>query len=170
VAYLGLGSNLGDRFEHLQRAIRQLGADPRFTHLRTAGVYTSTALGARAGDEFLNTAVAGLWDGAPEELLDLCQAVELAHGRTRPYPWAPRTLDIDILWWEGVQLDTPRLRVPHPRLRERAFALVPLLEIAPHLVLPQTGEPLSSTLSPRLLAQGIGTCADRLAPAGAARV
>jgi 2-amino-4-hydroxy-6-hydroxymethyldihydropteridine diphosphokinase len=155
--YLGLGSNLGDRFAYLQAAARALAADRRFTLLRTSSVYASRAVGENAGGEFLNSAVAGLWDGTPDELLEMCQAIELEQGRVRPYPQAPRTLDIDILWWEGLELNTPHLRVPHEHLRERAFALVPLLEIAAHLQDPGTGAPLSASLTTNLLEQGIET-------------
>lgn len=153
--YLGLGSNLGDRFGFLESAVRQLRSDSRFTLLRRAQVYQSRALGAGAGDDFLNTAVSGSWTDTPPSLLGFCQSIELAHGRTRSYPDAPRTLDIDILWWEGVHLTTPELCVPHPRLLERAFALVPLLEIAPHLTNLDTGEALTRSLSTALLHQGI---------------
>lgn len=153
--YLGLGSNLGSRSLYLEGAVHKLQAEPRFTLLRRAQVYESRALGARAGGSFLNTVVAGAWEGTPHELLDCCQAIELAFGRTRPYPDAPRTLDIDLLWWEGVELDTPALSLPHPRLHERAFALVPLLEIAGRLTCATTGVPLASSLSGALFSQGL---------------
>lgn len=168
--YLGLGSNLGDRFGILQAAIRDLSALRGFVLLRTAGWYTTAAMGKDSGEPFINTAVAGLFDGPATELLKHCQAIEKQYGRTRPYAWAPRTLDIDLLWWEGIALDTAELTLPHPRLRERAFAVVPLLEIAPHLVDTVTGDPLSNALTPQLLRQGIEPYVPLAEPRGVVRV
>lgn len=153
--YLGLGSNLGDRGGWIESAVSDLRALPKFTLLRRAEMYSSRALGKRAGGEFLNTALAGLWEGTPKELLEACQSLEQAHGRMRPFADAPRTLDIDLLWWEGVEMSTTDLTLPHPRLSERAFALVPLLEIAPELIERRGGLRLSASLSPALLQQGI---------------
>ena len=153
--FLGLGTNLGARQDHLESAVRALRRLPRFILLARASVYESRALGDPGGPDFLNTAVAGFWNGTPAELLAACLRIEDRHGRTRPYRDAPRTLDIDILFWEGCSVSTPRLTVPHPRLTERAFALLPLLELAPDLLDPRTGRPLSSHLAPVLLRQGV---------------
>jgi 2-amino-4-hydroxy-6-hydroxymethyldihydropteridine diphosphokinase len=168
--YLGLGSNLGDRAGFLQAAVRDLRSLPGFVLLRQAGLYSTAAVGESAGGEFVNTVVAGSYTGSPNELLDHCLEIEQKHGRERPYPWAPRTLDIDLLWWEGVTLESPRLTLPHPRLHERAFALVPLLELAPHLCLPRTGTPLSAALTPHVLSQGIEPFNHRPTLPGVARV
>jgi 2-amino-4-hydroxy-6-hydroxymethyldihydropteridine diphosphokinase len=168
--YLGLGSNLGRRHEWLAGALTRLQADSRFMLLRRAGVYRSRAQGEGAGGEFLNTAVSGVWNDEPEALLDLCQSIETALGRTRPYRYAPRTLDIDLLWWEGRRIQTGRLQVPHPRLLERAFALVPLLDINPELVMPESGEPLSTYLTAELLDQGIELYSARVDDSEPARV
>lgn len=168
--YLGLGSNLGQRAGFVEAALRDLRALKGFVLLRRAGMYRTAPLGEHAGDEFVNTAVAGWFDGTPTELLKRCQEIEAAHGRTRPYPWAPRTLDIDVLWWEGQVITSPALTVPHPRLRERAFALLPLLDLAPHLVWPETGQALSTALSPALLKQGIEVFVTGELPVEAVRV
>lgn len=165
--YLGLGSNLGDRHATLLAAMNDLDALPEFVLLRQASWYSTAAMGEAAGEAFINTVVAGHYSGTPEKLLTACQAIEQAHGRTRPYHWAPRTLDIDILWWEGIPWNTPELTIPHPGLSERAFALVPLLEIAPHLADSATGASLSNWLSFQMLNQGIETWAPNTA--GAAR-
>jgi 2-amino-4-hydroxy-6-hydroxymethyldihydropteridine diphosphokinase len=169
-AYLGLGSNLGDRAGTLEGAVRQLQTDPRFTLLRRAGTYASRAIGKAAGGEFLNTAASCVWNGTPAALLGWCQTVEQAHGRTRPYANSPRTLDIDVLWIDDVTVDLPELRVPHPRLLERAFALVPLLDLAPHLTTLDAGLPLSGWLSTELLHQGIATAPPSPVPLETARV
>ena len=168
--YLGLGSNLGDRERFLEAGIRDLRALPGFVLLKRASFYSTKALGESAGEEFVNTVVSATYSGSPYELLDACLEIEKKHGRERPYVWAPRTLDIDLLWWEGVTIESPRLSVPHPRLRERAFALVPLLELAPRLYDSTDGAPLSASLTGGLLGQGIAPFARHLQPAGSARV
>ncbi len=168
--YLGLGSNLGDRAGFLEAAVRDLRALPGFMLLRRAGLYSTDALGESAGDEFVNTVVSGTYTGSPFELLDHCLAIEQKHGRERPYPWAPRTLDIDLLWWEGVTLESPKLTLPHPRLHERAFALVPLLELAPHLCDSRFGTPLQAAFTPHVLSQGIEPFVQQHTAAGVARV
>jgi len=152
--YLGLGSNLGDREGNLHDAIEALRREPGFVYLNRASIYRTSALGPNAGDEFRNTVVAGLWSGSPESLLDLCHRIEARCGRDRPYRWAPRTLDIDILFWDGVEMSTPCLRIPHPDLCQRAFALVPLLELAPDLF-GSDGCSLDASLTGKLLGQGI---------------
>jgi 2-amino-4-hydroxy-6-hydroxymethyldihydropteridine diphosphokinase len=155
VVYVGLGSNLGDRQANLQAAVADLAADSELSVLQSASLYTTRAQGEGAGEAFLNTALKIEWCGTPLALLDLCQSVEARHGRVRTYPNAPRTLDIDLLWLESGAVHAPGLEVPHPRLHERAFALVPLLELNPDLVVPDTGQPLSACLNPELLSQGI---------------
>jgi 2-amino-4-hydroxy-6-hydroxymethyldihydropteridine diphosphokinase len=157
VTYLGLGSNLGHRQSILDAAIADLTSHPELTLLQRASLYSTTAQGEDAGVAFLNTAVKVVWHGTPEALLDLCQSVETLHGRERSYPNAPRTLDIDLLWLESGPVRTSRLSVPHPRLHQRAFALVPLLELNQDLVDPKTHRLLSSFLTSEVLLQGIVT-------------
>lgn len=158
--FLGLGTNLGERAGHLAAAVQELRQVAGFTLLARASTYESRALGDSGGPDFLNSVVAALWRGTPLELLAACRQIENRHGRTRPYRDAPRTLDIDILFWEGKALDSPRLTVPHPRLTGRAFALLPLLELAPGLADPNTGRSLSRYLSPALLRQGVAVCGE----------
>lgn len=137
-AYVGLGANLGDAAATLRAVVRELQGHPALRLRRLSSLYRSAPVDA-GGPDYLN-AVAEL-DTAldPLSLLDLLQALELAHGRERPYRNAPRTLDLDLLLHGGVQLDTPRLTLPHPRLHERAFVLVPLAELAPDLDVPGRG-------------------------------
>jgi len=131
-AYIGLGANLGDLRKTLSEALAALSALPRSRLLAVSSGYRSAPIEA-GGPDFLN-AVAMLETALePEVLLDALQAIELAHGRERPYPNAPRTLDLDLLIYGAEQLQTPRLTVPHPRLHQRAFVLLPLLELAPNL-------------------------------------
>lgn len=157
LVFLGLGSNLGNRRTVLDCAIADLSADPSCTVITTSSCYASDAIGVVPEPEFLNLVVSVLWESGPRDLLKLCQRIETQHGRTRPYPGAARTLDIDILFWDGYQNQERELTVPHQRLLERGFALLPLLEIAPDLMSPYTHTALSNHLNMDLLNQGIHT-------------
>jgi 2-amino-4-hydroxy-6-hydroxymethyldihydropteridine diphosphokinase len=102
-------------------------------------VYATTPVGGPPQPEFLNAAASLRYGGAPLDLLDALLAIEARLGRRRAERWGARTIDLDVLWIEGLAIDTARLVVPHPRLQERAFALVPLLEIEPGARDPRTG-------------------------------
>ncbi|EYF06470.1 2-amino-4-hydroxy-6-hydroxymethyldihydropteridine diphosphokinase [Chondromyces apiculatus] len=140
---LGLGSNLGDRAATLRAAIAALRADPDLHLLAEAARYETPPAGGPPQPRYLNTALLLTTALSPPEILARTLAIEHAHGRVRPDPirWGPRTLDIDLLWIEGETHDTPSLTVPHPRLRERPFALRPLLDVAPDARDPHTGAP-----------------------------
>ena len=134
-AFLGLGSNLGDRWAHLRRAVDQLRAER--TVVAVSHVYETEPIGGPDDQgAFLNLVVeVALKVGEdPFTLLAECQRLEVAAGRVRLVRWGPRTLDADVLWIEGVTLDTPELTVPHPRWHERRFVLAPLADLAPELV------------------------------------
>ncbi len=132
-AYVGLGANLGaDLLDSLTRAARALATLPDTRLVALSSAWRSAPVDA-GGPDFLNAVAALDTELPPLELLDALQAIELAHGRERPYRNAPRTLDLDLLLHGDQVLDTPRLTLPHPRLGERAFVLRPLLEIAPEL-------------------------------------
>lgn len=136
LAYIGLGANLGDARQTLQQALDALSATAGISALRASGFYRTAPVDA-GGPDYLN-AVAGLATTLDAlTLLRRLQAIELAHGRQRPYRNAPRTLDLDLLLYGGQRIDLPDLQVPHPRMQERAFVLAPLLELAPDLRLPQ---------------------------------
>ena len=137
IAYIALGSNLGDRLGQMRRALELLEADYDFTVLRASRVYQNRAVGmGEAAGDFLN-AVAELRSGLePLELLDACLEVEQQLGRTRSEEgWLPRTIDLDLLVFEGVSLEHERLTLPHPRIAERDFVAVPFAELAPELEL-----------------------------------
>jgi 2-amino-4-hydroxy-6-hydroxymethyldihydropteridine diphosphokinase len=134
-AYIGLGANLGDAPAALRAAVRAIAALPATRVLRCSALYRSAPVDA-AGPDYHNAVVAVQTALPPHGLLAALQAIEAAAGRERPYRNAPRTLDLDILLLGGQVLDTPALTVPHPRLRERAFVLLPLAEIAPEHVHP----------------------------------
>lgn len=136
-AFLGLGSNLGDRWSHLRRAVDQLRAGNRAPVTAVSRVYETAPLGGPEDQgPYLNVVVElAVHPGAdPYRLLEECRRLEAAAGRVRSVRWGPRTLDVDVLWIDGVVLAEPDLTVPHPRWRQRRFVLAPLAELAPDLV------------------------------------
>lgn len=136
-AYIGMGSNEGDRMAHLKGGLAALGkAAPRLIVVGTSSVYGSTPVGMTDQPDFLNAVVAVETTLGPYELLDLLNAIERENGRRRLERWGPRTLDMDILTYGDLRQDDPVLTLPHPRLRERRFVLEPLLEIDPDATLP----------------------------------
>lgn len=144
-AVVGLGANLGDRRTTLGRAVAALFAEPGIRGRAVSALYETDPVGPPQPD-YLNAAVRLELDGTPEALLDVLQAIEQQSGRTRTDRWGPRTLDLDLLWLDGVEVAAARLVVPHPHLHERRFALAPLLDVAPDAVDPRTGTPLVHAL------------------------
>jgi 2-amino-4-hydroxy-6-hydroxymethyldihydropteridine diphosphokinase len=143
VAFVGLGSNLGDSIGILQAAFAALERLPATRLPKHSALYRTPAWGVTAQPDFIN-AVAMLETAlAPQELLAAMLGIEREAGRARRDDgsdrWGPRTLDLDLLLYGDAIIDEPGLRVPHPHLHERAFALVPLLEIAPDAVIPAYG-------------------------------
>jgi len=135
-AYIGLGANLGDARQTIHDALAALHASPGVLHCKCSSLYTSDPVEA-TGPIFINAVARIQTTLAPLNLLDTLQAIEQRHGRERPYRNAPRTLDLDLLWYDAIHIDTPRLTLPHPRMHQRAFVLLPLKEIAPDLQLAQ---------------------------------
>lgn len=145
-AFLGLGSNLGDRLDHLQGGVDDLAASRRVRVDAVSGVYETTPVGGPDQGPFLNVAVRVATTASPRSLLRICQHAEGAAGRVRVQRWGPRTLDVDILLYADRTIRTRALSVPHPRLGERPFALIPLIEVAPGARLPD-GRRLVSVLA-----------------------
>ena len=138
LAYIGLGANLGDARGALDAAFAALAALPDSELLRRSSIYRSAPIDS-SGPDYLN-AVAELRTALePLALLHRLQAIELAHGRERPYRNAPRTLDLDLLLYGQTLTDSPELTLPHPRAHQRAFVLRPLAELVPDLVIPGRG-------------------------------
>ncbi len=133
IAYVGLGSNLGDPAQAVRQALADLGQLPQTRRVAASDLYR-TAPHEAQGPDFIN-AVAQVATCLPAPvLLQALQALEQAAGRQRPWRHAPRTLDLDLLFYGDGRIDSPALTVPHPRWRERAFVLVPLAEVAPQRV------------------------------------
>ncbi len=135
--WLSLGANLGDPRAALEAAIEEIKAIPGVRAFRRSSFYRTSPVDS-SGPEYVNAAAALEWDGEALSLLHLLQKIELAHGRVRPAGVhnAPRTLDIDILSIENVRSGTPELLLPHPRMNERLFVLVPLAELEPDWTAP----------------------------------
>ena len=145
--YVAVGSNRGDRERIIAQAVRLMGEV--LTDLRVSTLYETRPMYVLDQPAFLNAAVEGKTSRQPEELLDRLQSAEAVLGRDRlsEIRMGPRTLDLDILLFGDHVVQTTRLSIPHPRLLERAFALVPLLELAPGAVDPRTGHPLREALA-----------------------
>ena len=137
---IGLGSNLGDRLANLRAARDAIARLPFVSTPLSSSVYETPPVGPPQPD-YLNAAVCVECTETPAALLAALLDIERAMGRERRERWGPRVIDLDILWWEGLALVTDALTIPHARLAERSFAIVPLLEVAPDATDPRTGKP-----------------------------
>ncbi|GGX85395.1 2-amino-4-hydroxy-6-hydroxymethyldihydropteridine pyrophosphokinase [Litchfieldella qijiaojingensis] len=135
-AYIGLGSNLDSPSDQVERALMALDRLPLSQLVARSSLYASRPVGPQDQPDFVNAVAALDTRLSPLALLDQLQALEQRHGRQRLRHWGPRTLDLDLLLYDDSHIDTPRLRVPHPRMVDRGFVLVPLAEVAPTLRLP----------------------------------
>jgi 2-amino-4-hydroxy-6-hydroxymethyldihydropteridine diphosphokinase len=133
-AYLALGSNLGDRVAYLQHAIDGLAATEGIDVVAVSRVYATEPVGGPTQDDYLNAVVAIDTMLTPHELLGVAHAIEDSAQRVRAVRWGPRTLDVDVLLYDDIKLDDDVLTIPHPRMWERDFVLVPLHDVAPDVV------------------------------------
>ena len=132
-SYLSLGSNMGDRLDMLKQAVDLLGKHPAIEVAAISSLYETDPVGFTAQEPFLNMAVHVRTSLSALELLDACQEIEQQLQRKRLVKWGPRTIDLDILLYNQEKIESERLVVPHPRMHERAFVLIPLLELNPSL-------------------------------------
>ena len=142
IAYIGIGANLGDARANVEDALARIARIPGTTLQARSSLYRTAPIDS-SGDDYINAVACVDTTLEAHALLDALQAIELAHGRERPYRNAPRTLDLDLLMYGDEQIDSARLQVPHPRMTERAFVLAPLLEIAPYVAIPGHGPAVS---------------------------
>ena len=145
-AHVGLGSNLGDRLATLDAAVRALDADELTHVMAVSRVYETVPVGGPEQDPYLNAVAVLETDRSPYQLLDLLLSTETSLGRVRTERWGPRTADLDLLLYDGPPVDSPELTVPHPRVRERAFVLVPLCDADPFARFPD-GELAAAALA-----------------------
>jgi 2-amino-4-hydroxy-6-hydroxymethyldihydropteridine diphosphokinase len=152
-AYLALGSNLGDRLEHLGEALRLLDGTDGVDVVRSSRIYESDPVGPPQ-PAYLNAVIEVETTRSPRELLEACRAVEDALGRVRAERWGPRTIDVDVLTFDERTVDEPDLQIPHPRMHERGFVLVPLGELDDDPMLPG-GRTLSTLRIPPAAVLGV---------------
>lgn len=138
-AYIGLGSNIGDAAARLSAALADLSRIPDTLLGARSSFYRSAPVDCPAQPDFVNAVARIETSLAPADLLDALLSLELAHGRTRSFRGAPRTIDLDLLLYDSLRIATERLTVPHPRMHQRAFVLQPLLEIDPAALIPGLG-------------------------------
>src|SRR5476651_115045 len=142
IAYIGIGANLGDARANVADAIERLRRLDGSALLAVSSLYRSAPIDS-GGDDYINAVARITTTLDAAALLQALHGIEQAHGRERPFRNAPRTLDLDLLLYGDEQISSPTLSVPHPRLTERAFVLVPLLELAPAIAVPGLGPSLA---------------------------
>jgi 2-amino-4-hydroxy-6-hydroxymethyldihydropteridine diphosphokinase len=135
-AFIGLGSNVGDRLWSLQQAVRCLRETAGVQVMKVSSVYETEPVGPAGQAWFLNAVVEVVTNLSPVALLEHTQGIEHELGRETTYRWGPRTIDLDILLYDDIQVRTATLEIPHAELCQRAFVMIPLLELAPDLRLP----------------------------------
>ena len=141
VAYIGIGSNIGDKVLHYEKAVAEILRADHHCLLAASSLYRTKPLGYKEQDWFINGVIQIETDLNPFELLRSLKAIESRLGREKTIRWGPRTIDLDILFYDDSEVQTEELQVPHPRLQERQFVLIPLVEInqtLPHPVLKKT--------------------------------
>lgn len=142
---IALGSNLGDSRAILEAALKTLAATPNITLKASSSWYQTKAIGPPQPD-YINGCVLLHVQTAPQQLLETLLGIEAQFGRIRRERWGPRSLDLDLLLYDDLILETPTLQLPHPRMKERAFVLVPLAEIAPDWIEPVSGIAIAQLL------------------------
>ena len=144
-AYLSLGTNEGNRNENLEKALSYLDSIPAINILSVSSIYETEPWGMLEQQLFFNLVILVDTDLDPELLLHACQEIENKIGRQRLVHWGPRKIDIDILLYDDINIQTEKLTIPHPYMEKREFVLAPLREIAPKLILP-SGNLVASTI------------------------
>lgn len=144
-AYLGLGSNLNQPRQQIDRAIAAIAQFPDTQWIRTASYYRTSPVGPVEQDDFVNTVVAIDTRLPPHMLMDHCLALENAQQRRRDLHWGPRVIDCDVLWLQDCELTDPHITLPHPRMSQRLFVLVPLAELAPEFTF-ANGQNITKTI------------------------
>lgn len=147
IAYISLGSNMGDKVASLKQAVLLLQQHPSIIVTKVSSIYDTDPVGYEEQDVFMNIVVEIETTLFAQELLNVCQEIEQNLKRERIIHWGPRTMDLDIILYGQEIITTTRLLVPHPRMHERAFVLVPLAEIAPNKIHPKTNTSITELLA-----------------------
>jgi 2-amino-4-hydroxy-6-hydroxymethyldihydropteridine diphosphokinase len=145
--FVGIGSNVGNSTNNCLSSIKRLREDKRVDLLSKSSLYVTSPVSSMRQNDFINCAVSILWDGSPFELLQLLNSIEHEMGRIREVRNGPRVIDMDILLFGDLILETPSLTIPHPELHRRRFAIIPCVEIAPTIIHPVFNRRLSGFLS-----------------------
>ncbi len=148
IAYIGLGSNIGERERYLYTALKEMDTDAAIQIIDLSSIYETEPVGVTSQPVFLNMVAEIKTTYTPYELLDCLQEIEGQCKRTRELKWGPRTLDLDILLYNQENMKSERLEIPHPRMKERGFVLIPLFEVNPQLVKNELYEEYKSVLKP----------------------
>ncbi|MBU9722024.1 MULTISPECIES: 2-amino-4-hydroxy-6-hydroxymethyldihydropteridine diphosphokinase [Bacillaceae] len=134
IAYISLGSNIEDRYEHLVGAVRRLGDMKQVEIVSQSSIYETDPVGYTEQAPFLNMVIKITTSFSPEELLNVTQEIEQTGGRTKTFRWGPRAIDLDILLFNNENIKLEHLQIPHPRMLERGFVLIPLKELEPNYI------------------------------------
>lgn len=145
LAYIAIGSNLGDRTGNVREAVRLVADGVKASLVSMSSLYETEPWGVKEQGSFVNAAMIVETALAPVELLVHLKSIEAAMGREKTERWGPRVIDLDIIFFEDMIIDENGLKVPHPGAHERAFVMVPLAEIAPEFIHPATGRTLAET-------------------------
>ncbi|MEH6992218.1 2-amino-4-hydroxy-6-hydroxymethyldihydropteridine diphosphokinase [Neobacillus drentensis] len=146
-AFIALGSNIGNRYDYLKEAIKQLANHPKIKMVNISSIYETDPVGYEDQDLFLNMVIEVMTSLCAHELLDICLKLELTLGRKREIVWGPRTIDLDILLYNQENIETEKLIIPHPRMLERNFVMIPLSEIKPDIIIPNIDKPLEALIN-----------------------
>lgn len=133
--YLSLGSNIGNKKKHIDEAVKMLDSNDNINILKVSSFYETEPVGFENQDNFYNIALELETNLSPYELLDYCQTIEIKLKRKRLIKWGPRTIDIDVLLYEGITSNDEKLLIPHPRMTERAFVIIPLYELNKDIII-----------------------------------
>lgn len=140
--YISAGSNIGDRQSYLEFALKELERLEGFSIQSVSPIYETAPIGYTEQPSFLNLALSAMTEYSPSELLEHVQEIEKKAQRVRDIRWGPRTLDLDILLYNQETIIMDNLLIPHPRMKERGFVIIPLYDIAPHLTFPPEQSPI----------------------------
>jgi 2-amino-4-hydroxy-6-hydroxymethyldihydropteridine diphosphokinase len=155
VAYIGIGSNLGDKLNHCEKAISQILKFDRHKLLAKSSLFKTQPTGYTCQDWFVNGVIKIATDLEPPELLRTLKAIESQLGRTETFRWGPRTIDLDILFFDDIEIHTEELQIPHPLIQNRQFVLVPLVEIDRNLFHPVLNKSIQELLNDLKEDQGV---------------